>query len=111
MDSIISMEKHLMKPRYDFTKGKLISYDGEIIEFAKTTLIEKYSEQVEEIMSLFDLNKNEYLLTDESIIGYFEKQNMNPKKLKKFKKKYGFSLTNKSNISKIAERMYNFRPF
>jgi len=36
---------------------------------------------------------------------------MNPKKLAKFKKKYGFSLTNKSNISKIAERMYNFRPF
>ena len=25
-----------MKPRYDFTKGKMISYDGEIIEFAPT---------------------------------------------------------------------------
>jgi hypothetical protein len=50
-------------------------------------------------------------VTDESSVGDFEKQNMNPKKLAKFKKKYKFSLTNKSNISKIAERMYNFRPF
>ena len=100
-----------MKPRYDFNKGKLISYDGEIIEFANTKMVEKYADKVEEIMGLFDFKKGEYLVTDESSIGDFEKQNMNTKKLKKFKKKYGFSLTNKSNISKIAERMYNFRPF
>jgi len=100
-----------MKPRYDFNKGKLISYDGEIIEFANTKIIDKYPDQVEEIMGLFDLKKGEYLLTDESIVADFGKEHANPNKLKKFKKKYGFSLTNKSNISKIAERMYNFRPF
>jgi hypothetical protein len=111
MGFYLSMEKHLMKPRYDFTKGKLISYDGEIIEFANTKMIEKYADQVEEIMGLFDFKKGEYLVTDESLIGDFEKENIDPKKLIKFKKKYGFSLTNKSNISKIAERMYNFRPF
>jgi len=111
MGFYLSMEKHLMKPRYDFNKGKLISYDGEIIEFANTTLIDKYADQVEEIMGLFDLKKGEYLVTDESLIGDFEKENIDSKKLIKFKKKYGFSLTNKSNISKIAKRMYNFRPF
>jgi hypothetical protein len=100
-----------MKPRYDFTKGKLISYDGEIIEFAGSAVVDKYPDQVQEIMDLFDFKKGEYLVTDESSVGDFEKQNMNPKKLAKFKKKYGFSLTNSSNISKIAERMYNFRPF
>ena len=100
-----------MKPRYDFNKGKLISYDGEIIEFAGSKMVDKYADQVEEIMSLFDFKKGEYLLSDESIIGDFGKENMNPKKFTKFKKKYGFSLTNRSNISKIAERMYNFRPF
>ena len=99
------------KSRYDFSKGKLISYDGEIIEFAGSAVVDKYSEQVEEVMGLFDLKKGEYLVTDESTIGDFEKENINPKKLNKFKKKYGFSLTNKTNISKIAERMYNFRPF
>ena len=100
-----------MKPRYDFNKGKLISYDGEIIEFADSKMIDKYSDQVEEIMALFDFKKGEYLVTDESTIGDFERENINPKKLQKFKKKYKFGLTNKSNISKIAERMYNFRPF
>jgi len=100
-----------MKPRYDFTKGKLISYDGEIIEFGDATLVDKYADQVQEIMDLFNFKKGEYLVTDESVIGHFEKQNMNPQKLQKFKKKYKFSLTNRSNISKIAERMYNFRPF
>ena len=100
-----------MKPRYDFTKGKLISYDGEIIEFANSKLVDKYSDQVEEIMSLFNLKKGEYLVTDESTIGDFGKETINKVLLEKFKKKYNFSLTNKSNISNIAERMYNFRPF
>jgi hypothetical protein len=100
-----------MKPRYDFNKGKLISYDGEIIEFAETEVIDKYPDQVQEIMSLFNLKKGEYILTDESTIGHFGKETINKILLEKFKKKYGFSLTNKSNISKIAERMYNFRPF
>jgi hypothetical protein len=100
-----------MKPRYDFTKGKLISYDGEIIEFANSKIVDKYSDQVEEIMSLFNLKKGEYLVTDESTIGDFGKETINKVLLEKFKKKYNFSLTNKSNISNIAERMYNFRPF
>ena len=100
-----------MKPRYDFNQGKLISYDGEIIEFADTKIVDKYADQIKEIMDLFDFKKGEYLVTDQSTIGDFEKENINPKKLQKFKKKYGFSLTNKTNISKIAERMYNFRPF
>ncbi|NDD82490.1 MAG: hypothetical protein EBZ53_08020 [Verrucomicrobia bacterium] len=100
-----------MKPRYDFNKGKLISYDGEIIEFAETKIIDKYADQVQEIMSLFNLKKGEYILTDESTIGHFGKETINKILLEKFKKKYGFSLTNKSNISKIAEMMYNHRPF
>jgi len=100
-----------MKSRYDFNKAKLISYDGEIIEFAETKIIDKYADQVQEIMSLFNLKKGEYILTDESTIGHFGKETINKILLEKFKKKYGFSLTNKTNISKIAERMYNFRPF
>lgn len=100
-----------MKPRFDFNKGKLITMDGQIIEFADTQVVDKYHYQVEEIMSLFNLKKGEYLITDESTIGDFGKENINKIALQKFKKKYGFSLTNKSNISKIAERMYNFRPF
>jgi hypothetical protein len=100
-----------MKSRYDFNKGKLISYDGEIIEFAGSAVVDKYSDQVQEIMSLFDFKKGEYIITDESSIGDFDLENLNPKKLEKFNKKYGFSLTNQTNISKIAERMYNFRPF
>ena len=100
-----------IKPRFDFKVGKLISIDGEIIEFADCLLADKYADQIEEIMSLFNLKKGEYILTDESTIGNFGKKNINSKKLEKFKKKYGFSLTNKTNISRIAERMYNFRPF
>ena len=34
-----------MKPRYDFNKGKLISYDGEIIEFAGSKIVDKYADQ------------------------------------------------------------------
>jgi len=100
-----------MKPRFDFNKAKLISYDGEIIEFAETKIIDKYADQVEEIMRLFNLKRGEYILTDESTIGDFGKETINKILLEKFKKKYGFSLTNKTNISNIAERMYNFRPF
>ena len=100
-----------MKPRFDFNKGKLITNDGEIIEFAETQVVDKYHYQVEEIMSLFNLKKGEYIITDESTIGDFGKETINKLLLEKFKKKYGFSLTNKSNISNIAERMYNFRPF
>jgi hypothetical protein len=100
-----------MKPRYDFNKAKLISYDGEIIEFAGSAVVDKYPDQVQEIMDLFDFKKGEYLITDESTIGDFGKETINKISLEKFKKKYKFSLTNSSNISKIAERMYNFRPF
>lgn len=100
-----------MKPRFDLSKGKLITNDGEIIEFADCKIVDKYHHQVEEIMSLFNLKKGEYLVTDESTIGDFGKETINKILLEKFKKKYGFSLTNKTNISKIAERMYNFRPF
>jgi hypothetical protein len=100
-----------MKPRYDFTKGKLISYDGEIIEFAGSKMVDKYSDQVEEIMRLFNLKKGEYLVTDESKIGDFGKETINKVLLENFKRKYKFSLTNTSIISNIAERMYNFRPF
>ena len=100
-----------MKPRFDFNKSKLISYDGEIIEFAEIEVVDKYHHQVEEIMSLFNLKRGEYLVTDESTIGDFGKETIKKTALEKFKKKYGFSLTNKSNIGKLAERMYNFRPF
>lgn len=100
-----------MKPRYDFNKGKLISYDGEIIEFADSKMADKYCDQIEELMSLFNLKRGEYIITDESTIGDFGKETINKVLLAKFKKKYGFSLTNKSNISKLAERMYNYRPF
>lgn len=100
-----------MKPRFDLDKGKLISMDGQIIEFADSKLVDKYADQVEEIMRLFNLKNGEYILTDESTIGDFGKETINKILLEKFKKKYGFSLTNKSNIGKIAERMYNFRPF
>jgi len=100
-----------MKSRFDIKTGKLISMDGQIIEFAETKVIDKYVDQVEEIMRLFNLKKGEYILTDESTIGDFGKETINKILLEKFKKKYGFSLTNKTNISKIAERMYNFRPF
>ena len=100
-----------IKPRFDFKDGKLISYDGETIEFADSKIVCKYADQVEEIMRLFNLKKGEYLITDESTIGDFGKETINKLLLQNFKKKYGFSLTNKSNISKIAERMYNFRPF
>lgn len=85
--------------------------DGEIIEFADSKVICKYADQVEEIMRLFNLKRGEYILTDESTIGDFGKETINKLLLENFKKKYGFSLTNKSNIGRIAERMYNFRPF
>lgn len=100
-----------MKPRFDFKEGKLISMDGQIIEFADSKVVDKYADQVEEIMRLFHLKRGEYILTDESTIGDFGKETINKLLLENFKKKYGFSLTNKTNISKIAERMYNFRPF
>ncbi|NDG32572.1 hypothetical protein EB118_21180, partial [bacterium] len=80
-----------MKPRYDFDKGKLISYDGEVIEFADTTLVEKYKDQVAELLDLFCYDYNEVLITDESKIADFGKKNINKKKLEKFKKKYKFS--------------------
>ena len=100
-----------MKPRYDFDKGKLISYDGQIIEFADTTLVEKYKDQVAELLDLFSYDYNDVLISDESKISDFGKKNINKKKLEKFKKKYKFSFTNADTFSKIAERMYNFRPF
>jgi len=100
-----------MKPRFDLDKGKLISMDGQIIEFADTKIVSKYADQVEEIMRLFNLKRGEYILTDQSTIGDFGKETINKLLLENFKKKYDFSLTNKSNIGKLAERMYNFRPF
>jgi hypothetical protein len=100
-----------LKPRYDFDKGKLISYDGQIIEFADTTLIEKYKDQVTELLDLFSYDYDEVFLSNESKIADFGKKNINKKKLEKFKKKYKFSFTNNDTFSKIAERMYNYRPF
>ncbi len=100
-----------MKPRYDFDKGKLISYDGQIIEFADTTLVEKYKDQVAELLDLFSYDYDKVLITDESKISDFGKKNINKNKLEKFKKKYKFSFTNSDTFSKIAERMYNYRPF
>ena len=100
-----------MKPRYDFDKGKLISYDGQIIEFADTTLVEKYKDQVDELLDLFSYDYDDVLISDESKISDFGKKNINKKKLEKFKKKYKFSFTNSDTFSKIAERMYNYRPF
>ena len=100
-----------MKPRYDFDKGKLISYDGQIIEFSETTLVEKYKDQIVELLDLFSYDYYDVLITDESKISDFGKKNINKKKLEKFKKKYKFSFTNSDTFSKIAERMYNFRPF
>jgi len=100
-----------LKPRYDFDKGKLISYDGQIIEFADTTLVEKYKDQVDELLDLFSYDYDDVLISDESKISDFGKKNINKKKLEKFKKKYKFSFTNSDTFSKIAERMYNYRPF
>jgi len=100
-----------IKPRFDFTKGKLISYDGQPIEFADTTLVEKYKDQITELLDLFSYDYDEVFLTDESRIADFDKKNANKKKLEKFKKKYKFSFTNSDTFVKIAERMYNFRPF
>jgi hypothetical protein len=100
-----------MKPRYDFTKGKMISYDGEIIQFAGSKMVDKYSDQIEEIMSLFNLKKGEYLVTDESKISDFGKDTINILRLAKFKNKYKFSVMNKDFLYKIAERMYSYRPF
>ena len=100
-----------IKPRFDFTKGKLISYDGQPIEFADTTLIEKYKDQITELLDLFSYDYDEVFLSDESRIADFDKKNANKKKLEKFKKKYKFSFTNSDTFVKIAERMYNFRPF
>jgi hypothetical protein len=100
-----------LKPRYDFDKGKLISYDVQIIEFADTTSVEKYKDQVAELLDLFSYDYDEVLISDESKIADFGKKNINKKKLEKFKKKYKFSFTNSDTFSKIAERMYNYRPF
>ncbi len=100
-----------MKPRYDFDKGKLISYDGQIIEFADTTIVEKYKDQITELLDLFSYDYDEVFVSDESSIADFGKKNINKKKLEKFKKKYKFSFTNSDTFVKIAERMYNFRPF
>ena len=114
MDFRVSMEP--IKPRFKFpdfneAKAKLISMDGEVIEFADTTLVEKYKDQVAELLDLFSYDYDEVFLSDESKIADFGKKNINKKKLEKFKKKYKFSFTNSDTFSKIAERMYNFRPF
>ena len=85
--------------------------DGEVIEFADATLIEKYKDQVAELLDLFSYDYEDVLITDESKIADFGKKNINKKKLEKFKKKYKFSFTNADTLSKIAERMYNYRPF
>jgi hypothetical protein len=114
MDFGVSMEP--IKTRFKFSdfdqsKAKLISMDGEVIEFADTTLVEKYKDQVAELLDLFSYDYDEVLITDESKISDFGKKNINKKKLEKFKKKYKFSFTNADTLSKIAERMYNYRPF
>jgi len=106
----------MIKPRFKFpdfdeSKAKLISMDGEVIEFADSTLVEKYKDQITELLDLFSLDYDEVFLSDESKIADFGKKNINKKKLEKFKKKYKFSFTNSDTFSKIAERMYNFRPF
>jgi len=106
----------MIKPRFKFpdfdeSKAKLISMDGEVIEFADSTLVEKYKDQITELLDLFSLDYDEVFLSDESKIADFGKKNINKKKLEKFKKKYKFSFTNSDTFVKIAERMYNFRPF
>jgi len=114
MDFGVSMEpiKSRFKfPDFNHAEAKLISMDGEVIEFADTTLVEKYKDQVAELLDLFSYDYDEVFLSDESKIADFGKKNINKKKLEKFKKKYKFSFTNSDTFSKIAERMYNFRPF
>lgn len=106
----------MIKPRFKFpdfdeSKAKLISMDGEVIEFADSTLVEKYKDQITELLDLFSLDYDEVFLSDESKIADFGKKNINKKKLEKFKKKYKFSFTNSDTFVKIAERMYNYRPF
>lgn len=106
----------MIKPRFKFpdfdeSKAKLISMDGEVIEFADSTLVEKYKDQITELLDLFSYDYDEVFLSDESKIADFGKKNINKKKLEKFKKKYKFSFTNSDTFVKIAERMYNFRPF
>ena len=114
MDFRVSMEP--IKPRFKFSdfnqsKAKLISMDGEVIEFADTTLVEKYKDQIAELLDLFSYDYDDVFLSDESKIADFGKKNVNKKKLEKFKRKYKFSFTNNDTFSKIAERMYNYRPF
>jgi len=96
---------------FDESKAKLISMDGELIEFADTTLVEKYKDQITELLDLFSYDYDQVFVSDESSIADFGKKNINKKKLEKFKKKYKFSFTNNDTFVKIAERMYNFRPF
>lgn len=75
------------------------------IEFADQDIVNSFVEQIQEIVSLYDLNIEECFITDESLISDFEGLKTCSAKLKLFKEKYGFTPESKQYLYEVAQKM------
>jgi hypothetical protein len=75
------------------------------VKFADQDIVNLFVEQIEEIIDLFDIEINECMVTDESMISDFEGLGRNKEKSNKFKEKYGFVPDNKQYLYEIAQKM------
>lgn len=75
------------------------------VEFADQDIVNVFVDQINEIVDLYDLESDECLITDESMIGDFEGLIRNNKKFDAFKEKYGFIPDSKQYLYEIAQKM------
>lgn len=75
------------------------------IEFAEQVIVEKFYDQIEELVDLYDLKIDECLITDESLISDFEDIKADKIKLNTFKKKYGFLPESNQYLYEVAQKM------
>jgi len=87
--------------KYKITKLKRFKK----IEFADQEIVNSFVEQIEEIVSLYDLDVEECFITDESMISDFDGLVFNKSKLKAFKDKYGFTPDNKQYLYEVSQKM------
>lgn len=75
------------------------------IELAEQEIVKNFVPQLEEIISLFDIELDECLITDESLYSDFEGLEAIKERVVIFKEKYGFVPESSQYLYEIAQKM------
>jgi len=75
------------------------------IELAEQEIVKNFVPQLEEIISLFDIELDECLITDESLYSDFEGLEAIKERVAIFKEKYGFVPESSQYLYEIAQKM------